>query len=133
MGQECDFALKNITERGGTIRFNAYFTHVLTGVIIPESITLGYGTSAQLTPTLVPENAPAKLTWTSDNTAVATVSTTGKVTAKSAGTAVITATAKDGSGVKATCTVTVKATVNTGEVNISGWTEGTTIGGGKAN
>ena len=104
--KECDFALKNITERGGTIRFNAYFTHVLTGVIIPESITLGYGTSAQLTPTLVPENAPAKLTWTSDNTGVATVDATGLVHAISEGTANIIVRASD--DIADTCVVTVR-------------------------
>jgi uncharacterized protein YjdB len=48
------------------------------------------------------------VTWSSDNTAVATVNAKGEVTAVAEGTANITATANDGSGVKATCAVTVK-------------------------
>ena len=49
------------------------------------------------------------VTWSSDNTAVATVDENGVVTGVSAGTATITATAHDGSGVNASCTVTVTA------------------------
>lgn len=45
--------------------------------------------------------------WWSDNTAVATVNSSGKVTAKGYGTATIYATAKDGSGVSGSRTVTV--------------------------
>lgn len=51
-----------------------------------------------------------KVTWSSSNKKVATVSTKGKITAKTAGTAVITATV---SGKKYTCKVTVKKTGNT--------------------
>ena len=50
------------------------------------------------------------VTWSSDNTAVATVDASGVVTGVAAGTATITATAHDGSGVSASCTVTVTAT-----------------------
>ena len=48
-----------------------------------------------------------KVSIKSSNTAVATVSTSGVVTAKKAGTCTIIFTANDGSGVKATCTITV--------------------------
>ena len=107
----------------------------VTGITLNKTATeIAEGNTETLTATVAPADASNKgVSWSSGNTDVATVSSSGKVTAKSVGTAVITATANDGSGVKATCTVTVKATVNTGEVNISGWTEGTTIGGGKAN
>ena len=47
------------------------------------------------------------VTWWSNNKAVATVNSSGKVTAKGYGTATIYATAKDGSGVSGSCTVTV--------------------------
>ena len=61
------------------------------------------------------------MTWSSNNTGVATVdATTGEVTAVAAGTATITATANDGSNVTATCAVTVNApapTVPTGAIN----------------
>lgn len=56
-----------------------------------------------------PTNAKNKaVTWTSSNTKVATVSSTGKVTARYPGKAVITAKAKDGSGKTAKCTVIVR-------------------------
>lgn len=59
-----------------------------------------------LTPTVLPANASNKsVTWSSDNTSVATVNN-GVVTAKAAGTAIITVTTVDGSKT-ASCTVTV--------------------------
>ena len=63
-----------------------------------------------LKPTVAPANAtfPA-VKYTSSNTAVATVSSTGKVTAVAPGTATITVSAQDGSGVEAICKVTVKS------------------------
>lgn len=64
--------------------------------------------TATLSATVEPSYADNKaVTWSSDNTNVATVTTTGKITAKSSGTATITATAKDGSGVSASCVVNV--------------------------
>ena len=104
--KECDFALKGIAERNGIISFNAYFAHVLTDIILPDSMNLGYGTFTQLTPTLVPENAGATLTWTSDNTEVATVDDTGLVSAVSEGTANIIVRATD--DIADTCVVTVR-------------------------
>jgi uncharacterized protein YjdB/Leucine-rich repeat (LRR) protein len=71
--------------------------------------TLSKGATLALTATATPSTANDKtVTWTSSNTAVATVSTAGKVTAKKAGTATITCTANDGSGKKVTCKITVK-------------------------
>ena len=58
--------------------------------------------------TVTPTNATNKaVTWKSSNTKIATVSSSGKVTAKAAGTVTITCRAKDGSGKKATCKITV--------------------------
>ncbi len=66
------------------------------------------GKILQLKATVTPDNATNKaVIWTSSNTKIATVSSSGKVTAKAAGTVTITCTAKDGSGKKATCKVTV--------------------------
>ena len=60
--------------------------------------TLTVGSTVKVTAAITPTNAANKsLTFTSDNKAVATVNTSGLVTAQSAGTARITATAKDGS------------------------------------
>lgn len=67
-----------------------------------------YGLNYRITPTIAPTNAYKKtVTWTSSNTKVAAVSTTGVVKTKAYGTATITCTAADGSGKKATCKVTV--------------------------
>ena len=87
---------------------------------------------------VLPEIATNKtVTWSSSNPSKASVNeTTGEVTALdlTGDTPVnIIATATDGSGVTATCKVTIKAPVTTDPVNINGWTEGTTIGGGQAN
>ena len=77
------------------------------------------GETFTLTATLSPANATNKaVTWTSSNTAVATVSTAGVVTAKSVGQATITCTSADGSNVKQSCTVTVTS-ANAGTLTIS--------------
>ncbi len=73
-----------------------------------NSIKVFKGKTATLYPIIEPQNAYNKnLTWTSSNTAVATVSANGVVTAKASGTATITCTTKDGTNLKASCTVTV--------------------------
>ncbi|MBQ6497880.1 MAG: Ig-like domain-containing protein [Bacilli bacterium] len=71
-----------------------------------EETTLMVGESEVLIATLTPSNATDKtITWTSNNTNVASITNTGKITAKSAGTTMIIA--KASSGKKATCFVTV--------------------------
>lgn len=71
-------------------------------------LALTKGQTQKLTATVAPTNATNKVvTWSTSNASVATVSTSGLVTAKAAGTATITCTAKDGSGKKATCKLTV--------------------------
>ena len=71
---------------------------------------LEVGKTTQLTATVYPSNATNKaVTWTSSNSSVAAVSTSGFVTAKGVGTATITCSAKDSGNAKATCTIKVKA------------------------
>ncbi len=74
-----------------------------------EKLTLQVGGAEhQMVAIVVPSNATNKeVTWTSSNTSIATVSSTGLVKAVGVGTAVITATTTDG-GKKATCTVTCR-------------------------
>ncbi len=56
-----------------------------------------------------PSNSTTKgVTWSSSNSKIAKVSSSGKVTGVKKGTVTITATAKDGSKVKATCKIKVK-------------------------
>lgn len=80
----------------------------VTGVTLNmTSLTLTIGETETLTATVSPANATDKsVTWSSGNTSVATVSSSGVVTARAVGNATITVTTNDG-GKKATCTVTV--------------------------
>ena len=72
-----------------------------------SSITLFVGDLEQLISTILPTTATDKsVTWSSDNTEVATVDEKGNVNAVSAGTATITVTTNDGNRT-ATCVVTV--------------------------
>ena len=76
------------------------------------SLSLEKNNTATLTATVAPSNATNKtITWTSSNTSVAKVSSSGVVTAVSAGTATITA--KSNNGKTAACKVTVTEPVTT--------------------
>ena len=82
------------------------------------TLTLDETSSETLTVTISPTNATNKeVTWSTSKSSVATVDTTGKITAVAEGTATITATAKDGSGKSASCTVTVESTIKAEYVN----------------
>lgn len=77
----------------------------LTGVTVaPTKVNLELNATYQLSAVKEPVNAAGSLNWESSNTSVATVDSTGKVTAKAQGTAIITVSCGDK---KATCTVTV--------------------------
>lgn len=78
-----------------------------------KSISLNKGKKYTLKASIAPKNAANKaVVWKSSNAKIASVSSKGVVTAKSAGTATITATAKDGSGKKSSCKVTIKGSSN---------------------
>ena len=70
--------------------------------------TMTVGEKQTLKAVITPSKASQKVKWTSSNKKVATVSSTGVVTAKKAGKVTITATAKDGSKKKGTIKITVK-------------------------
>lgn len=82
-----------------------------------SSYKLGYKKSVQLKATVTSTASNKKIKWTSSNPSVATVSSTGKVTAKKYGTTTITAAATDGSGVKATCKIRVVRLVSSVKLN----------------
>jgi hypothetical protein len=85
----------------------AYGTAVSGVTLDKSSLTLTAGESDTLTATVAPENASDKeVTWSSSDKNVATVDSTGKVTAVAMGTATITATTSDGNKT-ASCAVTV--------------------------
>lgn len=85
-----------------------------TGVSVsPSTASVEAGSTVQLTETVTPSNATDKsVSWSSSNTAVATVDSSGLVTGVAAGSATITATTNDG-GFTASCAVTVTPVVLT--------------------
>lgn len=125
----------SVEDKGKGICFNVYCYNVQSGITIDysdgssklsdgtiASISLNYskysltvGQTKTLVATVSPESAKSGVTWYSSNSKVATVSSTGKVTAKKAGT--VTITAKTSNGLKATCKVTVKGKTDTTVTN----------------
>lgn len=79
-----------------------------------SSYTMNEGSTKQLTATIYPTNASNKsVTWSSSNSRIVSVSSSGKLTANAPGTVKITA--KTSNGKTKTCTVTVKGIVISGE------------------
>lgn len=86
--------------------------HVSGVSLSKSSLNLYVGETESLAATVAPEDASDKtVSWSSGNSAVASVSKDGKVTANKAGKATITVTTKDG-GFTATCEVVVKCHVS---------------------
>ncbi len=93
----------------------------VTGVTLDKSsLTIDEGTSSSLTATVSPSTAGNKnVTWSSSNSSVATVSSTGVVKGLKAGTATITVKTVSG-GKTASCKVAVKAKPVSGIVKENG-------------
>ena len=87
-----------------------------TGISLSQTTAvLAVGGELTLNATVSPDNATDKsVTWSSNNTGVATVDANGNVTAMAAGTAGITATSNSDGNVTATCTVVVPAVLSVG-------------------
>lgn len=80
--------------------------------VSPTTASLYAGNTQQLSPTIAPANATNKnITWSSSNTAIATVNSSGLVTAVATGTATITATTQDGNKT-ASAVITVNPNTN---------------------
>lgn len=91
---KCTITVKDKTVEVSSIKLNS------------NGISLNEGNTYQLVATVLPENATNKtLTWSTNNPSVATVSSSGKITAVSIGKATITA--KSSNGVTITCAVSV--------------------------
>ena len=110
---------------GGTVHYDDIkfigeepVTAPVTGVsVAPTSLALEVGQSSTLTATVTPANANPAVSWSTDNAGVATVSSSGVVTAVGLGSATITATTEDG-GFTATSAVTV-APAQTNELELA--------------
>ncbi|MBR6592569.1 MAG: Ig-like domain-containing protein [Prevotella sp.] len=77
--------------------------------ISPSSVTLTEGGSRYLTVTVYPSTASQSVLWSSSNSSVVSVSSSGKITAIKAGTATITATTSNGK--TGTCAVTCEEAI----------------------
>ncbi len=98
-------------------------------VVSGNKSTMTPGETCQMSSTVYPSNASDKtLTWSSSDTAVATVNSSGKVTSVGYGTATITATANDGSGASAGYSIEVEKELqlNVSVVNDTVYTQGET-------
>lgn len=107
----CDY---NYWVTSGTFRylangfedFKIYVKPVIpTNISVPGNITINYGYNSTITPTLTPSNAETTFTWSSSNTSIATVNSSGTVAAINPGTAYITV--KTANGLTSTCQVFV--------------------------
>ena len=117
----------SVEDKGKGVCFNVYCYNVQPGITIDykdgssalsdgtiASIRLNYtkyalevGQSKTFAAITSPESAAKSVKWYSSNNKIATVSSSGKVTALKVGT--VTITAKTANGLKAACKVTVKA------------------------
>lgn len=80
--------------------------------INPNKSTIAVGETQQLSPAIAPTEATNQtVIWSSDNTSVATVSSTGLVTGVAIGTASISVSAKDGSNKIAQAAITVTSKI----------------------
>ena len=104
------FMFYNRVKTYGGRGINSSSTILATSISLNQTdATIYTGNTLQLTATVLPSTTTnPSVTWSSSNTNIATVSSTGLVTAKSTGNAVITAKTVDGSNLSATCNVTVK-------------------------
>lgn len=114
------FDSDNVSWNTYTVRFHGYSVRPIYGdrvsvigvSLSKSSLNIEVGTTYSLHATVTPNNATEQsVSWSSNNTSVATVDQSGKVTAVKAGTATITVTTEDG-GKTATCVVTVETKSN---------------------
>lgn len=88
--------------------------------MVPTSVTLEIGETIQLSAIAYPTNATnRKLSWTTENYSVASVSNSGLVTAKGAGRVWIWAHATDGSGAGNYCVVDVNEPIKVSSIELS--------------
>ena len=85
----------NESEKSEPINVTTNYSDVASVTVSPKTNNLTVGTTRQLNAAVEPATAKQDVTYTSDDDAVATVNSSGLVTAIAAGTAVITVTADD--------------------------------------
>lgn len=110
-GRTTNESLKNSTNTPTTETKTPTAPNISSVTLNKTSLTLETGKSATLSATVAPKTVKSpKIEWKSGDPKIATVSSSGKVTAVKAGSVKITVTASNETGSKtATCSVTVKA------------------------
>ncbi len=98
--------------------------------VTPSSVSLKVGGIQQLSVTFTPDGASDAIAWRSNNSSIATVSSSGLVTAKSAGSTAITA--ETSGGKTATCNVTVTSGGGSSGDSGGGGSSGGSGGGGSS-
>lgn len=103
----------------------------VTGIKLDNtSVKLNVGKTKTLKATITPQKAGTKITWSTSNNKVATISSTGKITAKKPGEAVITV--KTSNGKTAQCKVkvilSVSSSTKTKNKNGNGYSKVITMG-----
>jgi uncharacterized protein YjdB len=110
-----------VTEQNHTVPASYEAKAVNSVTVAPTSTTITYGQTSWLTETVLPSEASQSVTWSSSNTDVATVNSSGLVTSVSAGDATITAKSTDYPTKYGTTSVTVSKkplTVSLGSIVI---------------
>ncbi|MDR0221228.1 MAG: S8 family serine peptidase, partial [Lachnospiraceae bacterium] len=116
-----------VTKRAYKLETKVYNLHLASAT---GTTRIGVGKTLTLKPTFTPSKpSNTGLTWRSDNEAVATVSASGTVTAKSAGRATITAAAKDGTGRYQTIDISVNSLIK--ELTATTTTDAAQLGNGR--
>lgn len=96
--------------------------HPTSVTVSPSTLTLEIGNSSLLTAAVSPSDATENtVTWSSNNTNVATVDQSGRIVAVGAGTARITAKSNDSEvNVSGYCTVTVQQSIELDHITVTG-------------
>lgn len=118
-GGKCVITCK--TDNGGfTASCEVTVTQGVSGITLePKTVSIYKTQTAQLTATVLPATATNKtVNWSTDNSKIAVVSSSGVVTGVANGSAIITATTADG-GFKAQCTVVVGNKVDVKGITLS--------------
>ncbi|RYY15304.1 MAG: T9SS type A sorting domain-containing protein, partial [Cytophagaceae bacterium] len=133
-----NLTLSNISQSPPTYKTNQAYNLVVSTTqavsvtsmsVSPTSASLAVGAAQQLAATVAPSNATNKnVAWSTSNANVATVNSSGLVTAVAAGSATITATTQDG-GKTATSAITVTSSQAAGTISARKVSTAPTING----
>ena len=114
--------------KSDSVKINVSLPIPVTGIAVsPSRADLVMGKGYQLTGRIYPNNATNKgIVWTSSNTKVVTVNSSGYLTPTGAGTATITAASAENSNISTSCEVTVTIPVTGIKATVDGFVDAST-------